>query len=72
MKFEVYTLRNKKVKIKNNIFKETFKVKRGDNSENISVRVMKLSHIKWLIISHIYLKFEVDTLRNKEIKFKGR
>ena len=38
MKFEVDTLRNKEIQIKNNIFKETSKVKRGDNSENIGAR----------------------------------
>jgi hypothetical protein len=57
LKFKV----NKEVIVKNNIFKgEKNQCSRGDNSKNIASRVMNLvtmSHMMWLMVRNVYLKF---------------
>jgi hypothetical protein len=71
----------KKVIVKNNIANINSKIE-GNNSRKSHARVMNLSHNMCVMIRNtcIYLKFEVDTLKSKEViiflkenpKFKER
>jgi hypothetical protein len=45
---------------------------KGGNTDNFCARVVMahLSHMFWLMTRNLYLKFEVNTLRNKELIVK--
>jgi hypothetical protein len=61
--------------MKYNLFLNIFKVKNWDNSENTGARLinyeimhLELCHLSfyyWFMMRNIFVKFEVDTLRNE-------
>jgi hypothetical protein len=54
--------------LKNNIFFSCqFK---GGNSDNFCARVKTLSHMMYLMTKNLCFKFEINTLRNKELIVK--
>jgi hypothetical protein len=53
--------------LKKTLFSCQFK---GGNSDNFCARVKTLSHMMWLMTRNLCFKFEIKTLRNKELIVK--
>jgi hypothetical protein len=71
MKFEVDTFRKKEL-LKEQYFFMAILSSREDILENFMLELKTLSHMMWLITRNLYLKFEENILRNKELIVKKR
>jgi hypothetical protein len=67
LKYAVDPLRNEEVTVKSSIFFRKILSLKGDKSKNIGARVMNLVTYNMVDNKNIYLKFEVDTLRNDKV-----